>query len=230
MAVLAMPVARAEVDPAALKILKESAEVLGNAPFIQLSVTHVFDPVFEQILGMSKSPTDVHLKRPNKFYAIQSAGDATREIVYDGQTLCVIYPELKHHAEETVEADTIRHFADEIESRFGFRPPVAELLSEDMAAVMLDGVTLASVQDDEPVGETDCDKVHMEQEGMTIDLWVGKTDHLPRRMLITIVELPENPTVDMTFSEWNLSSSGDETPFSRRPSEDSQRVQMLKHP
>lgn len=220
--------ARAEIDPAARTLVKEVAAKLSGAQTIRLTASHKLDPAIGVGAGHEKGPITFTVKRPNRFYAIQQAGVDTREIAYDGRNLCVMHPMLKHHSLESLRAGSVEAFADQADDRFGFRPPVAELLSEDMAGQIFRNVTAASVMSPEWVGFTACDRLHFEQPGMTGDLWVGKKDRLPRRYRLTFTSLAGHPTWDIRLKKWELNPTVDEKLFSKRPAADSQKAPMLK--
>jgi len=216
------------MEPAALELLNSVSARLGGARTIQVEAEHKLDPALGLGLRLDRGRLELAVKRPNQFYAIQPAGAETREIAYDGNFLCVMHPGPKHYALEPLEAKTIEQFAQLVDQRFGFRPPVAELLASDMAAELLIDVTSARLLGRERVGWTRCDHLRLDQEGMSIDLWVGAEDRLPHRMLTTFTDMPKNPTWDIRFSKWKLNVPLDESLFSKRPAPGSQKVQMLK--
>jgi hypothetical protein len=220
--------AHAEIDPGARALAQSVAQKLSSAQTIRLTATHKLDSRLGVGAKLEKGPITITVKRPNRFFAVQQAGEETREIAFDGRTLCMMHPRLKHHAQETLRAGSIEQFADRMDERFGFRPPVAELLSADLASQVFLHVTSATVTGTEWVGLTRCERLHFEQEGMTGDLWVGKKDKLPRRYLLTFTSAPGNPTWDIRLTKWELNVAVDENLFSKRPAADSQKVKMLK--
>lgn len=222
------PTTQAGVDPAARALAKEVAAKLGSAQTIRLTASHKIDPALGVGSRLEKGPLEITVKRPNRFYAIQRAGAETRELAYDGRTLALIHPELKNHALEPLRAGSIDEFADQVDARFGFRPPVAELLSSDLATQIFRHVTSATVSGTEWVGLTPCERLHFEQDGMTGDLWVGKKDRLPRRYRLTFTDIAGSPTWDIHLKRWELNPPVDEQLFAKRPAAGSHRVRMLK--
>lgn len=218
----------AEIEPAAAALAKAVSAKLGSAQTIRLTATHKLDPSLGVGAGHEKGPLQFTVKRPNRFYVLQQAGAETRELAFDGSSLCLMHPKLKHHALEPLKASSIEQLADRIDERFGFRPPVAELLASDAAAQLLLNVTSARVTGTEWVGFTRCERLHFEQDGMTGDLWVGVKDKLPRRYLLTFTGLKGSPTWDVRLSKWELNGPVDDTLFSKRPASDSTKIQMLK--
>lgn len=225
---LATSSARAEIEPAARELAKATATKIGSATTIRLTAKHELDPALGVGAKLESGPIQITVKRPNQFYVLQQAGEETREIAYDGKTLCLIKPQLKQHAQESLKAGSIEQFADRVDERFGFRPPVAELLAGDVAAQLFLHVTSARVAGTERVGWTRCKRLHFEQEGMNSDVWVGEKDNLPRRYLLTFTGVKGNPTWNIRLSKWELNVPVDETLFTRRPAADSQKLQMLK--
>lgn len=220
--------ARAEIEPAARARAKEVAAKLTGAKTIRLTAKHQLDPRLGVGSRLEKGPLEITMKRPNQFHAIQKAGAETREIAYDGKTLCMMHPEMKHHAMESLRASSIEEFSDKVDERFGFRPPIAELLANDLASTLFLHVTSAKLVENQWLGFARCDRLHLEQEGMALDLWVGAKDGLPRRMLLTFTDLPNHPTWDIRLKKWEFNSPVDESLFSKRPAADSLKVKMLK--
>jgi hypothetical protein len=220
--------AQAEIEPAARELAKAVSAKLGSAQTLRLTAKHQLDPRLGVGAKIEKGPIEITVQRPNKFYAIQPAGEQTREIAYDGATLCLIHPQLQHHALAPLKAGSIEQFADRVDERFGFRPPVAELLARDAATQLLLHVTTAKVLGTESVGWTRCERLHFEQPGMTGDLWVGVKDRLPRRYLLTFTDIEGSPTWDIKLSKWELNVPVDGRLFTKRPAADSNRITMLK--
>jgi hypothetical protein len=216
------------IDPAAAALAQEVAAKLGSAQTLRLTAKHQLDPALGVGAKLENGPLKIIVRRPNQCYVLQPAGDETREMAFDGRTLCLMQPVVKLHATEPLKAGSIDQFANAMDERFGFRPPVAELLSADAASQLFLHVTSAKVTGTEWVGLTRCDRLHFEQEGMTGDLWVGKKDKLPRRYLLTFTGRAGHPTWDIRLTQWELNAPVDATLFSKRPAADSQKVRMLK--
>jgi hypothetical protein len=227
LACLVIP-AQAGIEPEAKALAEAVAAKLQSSKTLRLTAKHTIDPALGVGSKLDKGPLEITVKRPNQFHVLQNAGDETRELAYDGNTVCVLHPQLKHHAIEPLKAKTIEQFADLVDAQFGFRPPVAELLSENMVEQLMLGVTSAKVTGTEWVGFTRCDRLHFEQDGMTGDLWVGKKDGLPRRYLLTYTYVQGQPTWDIRLSKWELNVPVNEALFIKQPAADSSRVKMLK--
>jgi hypothetical protein len=220
--------AQAEIEPAAKALAQSVATKLQGAQTLRLTAKHTIDPALGVGSKLDQGPLSITVKRPNQFYALYSAADETRELAFDGKTVCIMHPMLKHHAMAPMKAASIDQFADLADAKFGFRPPVAELLSASLSSQLFRDVTTAKVTGTEWVGLSRCERLHFEQPGMTGDLWVSKKDGLPRRYLLTFTDVKGQPTWDIRLSKWELNPKVDETLFSKRPAADSSEVKMLK--
>lgn len=220
--------AKADISPDAVALAKAVAAILAPAKTIQLTATHKMDAVLGTRTKLDAGPLNITVKRPNKCYVLQSAGKDTRVLSYDGEMLCLLNPFLKFHALEQLKAGSIKQFSDAMEERFGFRPPVAELLAADLPKQLFANATSATVAGKEWVGWTRCDRLHIEQEGMTGDLWVGAKDKLPRRLLLTFTGIEGHPKWDIRLSKWEFDGQVDESLFTKRPAADSSRAPMVK--
>lgn len=219
---------RADIKPEAQALSRAMAAKLEAAQTVKLTARHKWDETLSVGSPLDQGPISVSFKRPNLFYAVQEAKEATREISYDGKTICIMHPGLKHHALEPLKVATVEQFSDLLDARFGFRPPVAELLANDLETQILSNVSDASIAGQEWVGWTRCERLHLVQPGMTADLWIGLKDKLPRRLLFTYTDAKGRPTWDIRLSKWELNPRVDAALFSKRPAADSTRVRMLK--
>jgi len=226
---LALPIlAQSDIEPAARALVEASAAKIEAAQTIRLTARHTLDPALGLGTRLDDGPLVLTLRRPNQFHVLQEAGEETRELAFDGKILCLMHPQLKHHALEELAAGSIDEFADKVDEAYGFRPPLAELLSADMASQIFLHVASATVAGVERVGWTRCDRIQFVQEGITGDIWIAKKDGLPRRYRLTFHDLEGQPTWDIRLSKWELDVAIDGSLFSRRPAEGSSQVRMAR--
>jgi len=218
----------AQVQPDAKALLDSAGQKLATAQTIRLTAQHKLDPSLGYGGKIDRGPITVTLQRPNKFHAIQPAGDETREVASDGKHFVLMYPQRKHHAIEPLRTASNEEFADAVDQKIGFRPPLAELLAGNLTAEMLRNVTAAGIVGPEYVGFTRCKRLLLVQDGMTTDLWIGGKDKLPRRMKFTFTEFSGKPTWDIRIRKWEMNPAVDDSLFSKRPAADSTRVALLK--
>ena len=218
----------AQISTEATALATKVAQALAPASSLKVKAKHRIDPAIAPSKGLSEGPLQITVQRPNRCHVYQAAGDQTRELAFDGKTFVFINPVLKIHAVEPLRAATLDELGDRLDQRFGFRPPVLELLSADLPKQLFANATSASVTGREWIGWTRCERLHIEQEGLTGDLWVGTKDHLPRRLLLTFTGTAARPQWDIRVSDWELGAPVDERLFTKRPAADSQPTKLLK--
>jgi len=192
----------AAIDPAARAFADSVTAKLGAASTIRLTAKHRLDPRLGVGQKLEQGPLQITVQRPNRFHVFQPAGEQTREVAFDGSTVCVMHPGMKHHAIEPLKARSIDEFSDVLDRRFGFRPPVAELLGRDLGATLFRDAASARVVGFDRLGWTRCERLQIVQQGMTTDLWVGAKDRLPRKLVITFSNEPGSPAWEIKFSKW----------------------------
>ena len=220
--------APAQITPAARALAAETAAKLQSAATIRLTARHELAKELGTGTGLDRGPIVVTFRRPNLFHAVQHAGTATREMAYDGRTLCLMHPVAGHHSLVPLRASTAEAFGDAADQRFGFRPPLAELFATDFTKTLFSEVTKADVVGTERVGWTRCRRLHFEQPGLSGDLWVGVKDGLPRRYRLVFTDAPGHPAWDVRLAKWELNSAIDASLFTRRPAADSAAIPLLK--
>lgn len=228
MLLIVCPGVLAEITPEAAALAKAVAAKVGAASTVRLTARHQIDPTLGVGAKLENGPLEITLQRPCHVHVLQPAGDETRELAYDGKTLCLIQPTLKLHALEPLGAASLEQLSNAMDQRFGFRPPVMELLSTRLVEQLFDGATSASVTGTELVSWSWCKHLHIEQEGLTGNIWIGAKDHLPRRYLLTFTGIKGQPTWDIRLSKWELNVPVDGALFTKRPEADSQKVPLLK--
>jgi hypothetical protein len=224
---LSATAAPATIDPAAADVLRATEAKLAAARTVQLTAKHRISPSIA-IGKLDHAPLAITVERPNRFFARQGPSGKGKEIAYDGSTLRMIQPAELLHAEGTVKSSTISGFADAVDEKFGFRPPVAELLCADLVAQMARDATSVRLVGKDSVGWTSCNLIRVEQPGQITELWIGAKDQLPRRYRITFTDLKDQPTWDTRFSKWVLGAPVDTSLFTKAPPDGSMKVQMLK--
>lgn len=231
LAAVAMPLtleaAPGKIEPAALELADAVTAKLGAARTIRVHASHTIRPAPALGGGSVTGRMEISVQRPNRFHAIEPLGTKTLEIAFDGTTLCVMYPRLGLHGIEPLAARSIEQFADAVDSRFGFRPPVAELLGKGLTSQLLHQATAARVEGEAWVGFTRCNRLHIERRNLTCDIWIGLKDKLPKRMLLTYLDKRGNSTWDIRLSRWDLDAPVNMALFSKRPDADSLQVKML---
>lgn len=115
-------------------------------------------------------------------YKVESLStDGRLDIIYDGREIAFIRPAGGYHS-RTAASPTLDAVCYWFASHYGFTPPLAELLVNNPAAFLLDGVNRGSYEGAEVVSGVNCHHIRLRQPTLIRDLWVGVEDGLPRQI------------------------------------------------
>ena len=144
--------------------------------------------------------------RPNRMLAESVGDDGSMKIVFDGKNAYVYSPQDNKYAEIPVPGGTIEAMLKEAIGRLGFDFPLADFLSEAPNKAFLTGVTQGRVVN--TVSIDSAPYLHLlfkQPPGIELELWLSKNDQsLPRRLIVTYLNLPGQPNFIAEFSDWNF--------------------------
>ena len=144
------------------------------------------------------------VSRPNQFAAMADTNLGKRVVGYDGKAVTLVDLKAGTHAQVAVSGD-LDDAVDRIHDSYGFVPPLAELLANDLKRFLLDGVTSGTHAGRSIAAGVMCDHLVLHQEGLTWELWVDN-DHLPRRMIVTWKggDGAADQSMSLTVRKWEL--------------------------
>ena len=210
-------------DPAALEVLRAVQGKLASSP--TLSVEGRRKTSWHDYQDGAVS---VIVERPNRFLARQGIGSGEKIIAYDGATMRFQLPGVKLHSEGKLNAPDSTAVADTMQERFGFRPPLAELLAPDLVKEMArEGATIR-LGKAQSVGWTKCHRIVITQPGQTTEIWVGVKDSLPRRYRLTFGDSTSTEWMDTRFKKWRFGVPTGTEIFRPTPVLGSHSVQLLR--
>jgi hypothetical protein len=157
--------------------------------------------------------------------AMTSSPGGPRRFYADGQRISLLDERMKLYATVPV-AGSIDDVVDALDDRYGFTPPLAEFVSNDpykrfstqiQASVYLGKETLEGVE---------CDRVSLNGEIADAELWIARTDHLPRKFVATFKDREGRPRLTIDFYEWNLAAQLEDSLFTFEPPKDAEKIMM----
>ena len=210
-------------DPAALEALRAMQAKLASSSTLAVEArrTTSWD-------DKGDGPVSIVFQRPNRFLARQGKGSEEKTLAFDGTTLCFQLPGVLLHAENKLSAPDTPALADAMQARFGFRPPLAELLAPDLVKEMAREGAVIRLGKAQCVGWTKCHRLVITQEGQTTEIWVGQKDALPRRYRITFDDAPGRPWMETRFKKWKFGVPVTPKMFRPVPPTGSHAVPLLK--
>jgi hypothetical protein len=211
--------------PDATRILQEMSATLAAAKQLSFKATRHLDT---GLIAGRNVPEDAKVKvlaqRPNKIAAESDGRDSARSFYADGQTATLVDRKMNLYA--TVPMKTsIDGLVAQLDTRFGFTPPLAEFVISDPYKEMSKQIRKSSVVGTEKISWTECYHLALVGDLADADLWVGVKDHLPRRLIATFKQ-PGQPQVRVSFSGWNLAASTKDQDFAFVPTKGAQKIPM----
>jgi len=217
----------ANIDPDARAVLQTMSDKLSSAGQFSVRGTRKIDPA---LLSGRKVSEQIRfaaaVTRPNKIAAISTVSDGKRRaFVYDGSNVTLHDIDMGHYA--TVRGGrTIDRTIDILSDKWGFQPPLADLLVSDPFASLTGAATGGKVVGTAYAGGTLCDHIAVTQEGIAWDIWVARSDRLPRKFAIAVTTQEGCPKVEATFTGWNLNPKFPAAHFEFTPPEDAVEIDI----
>jgi len=148
----------------------------------------------------------VTVRRPDRLLIEVSGDDGSHKLFYNGKTVVLFSVETKQYS--TLEVpNTIQGMMKNVMGHLGVDFPLADFVTDDPAKSFLLGVTSGRqvntvTIDGVPVRHL----LFVQPPGIELELWLDKTDQaLPRRLIVTYRNLPNEPSFIAEYSDWNFS-------------------------
>jgi hypothetical protein len=148
---------------------------------------------------------EVLLSRNDGFVFSRSGAIVDQKIAFDGKNVSGVGKNLQVFAAVEMPDDTsVDSAMDALTEKMGSYLPGRDLFYADAAAGMFDGVTSAQYLGLMPINGQSCHYTAFRSEDVDWHLWIGQTDGLPCKYMITSRWISGQPEFEMTFSSWNL--------------------------
>ena len=109
----------------------------------------------------------------------------------------------------------------------GIALPAAELLFSDVFGRLTGDITQACWVDKSVVEGVLCDHLAFAAPGVEWQIWVGpEDDALPRRLIVTMLNLNRQPRSMVTFSEWKFPSGLPDAQFEFKQPEGAKQIEF----
>lgn len=201
---LALVAPQAQADEAqAQEILKAMTDYLEGQPGFSFDVDSSVEVVTTagQKLTIASSGS-VAMQRPNQLRVMRQGGFATIDLIYDGQTLSVMNREANTFGQEEIPG-SIDQLVDRLRDDYQRPLPAADLLSSNVAAVLLADVTEVTDLGSGVIRGVECDHLAFRADEVDWQVWIAQGDvpH-PCRFVITTKTIEGWPEYTLEFSSW----------------------------
>ena len=202
----AMTVTAANGQPDPREMAEASLNKLSAADAIAVNISIADEAVLHDGFKVrAYREGEVLLSREAGFVFSRSGAIVDQKIAFDGENVFGIGNNLQVFATAEMPNDTsVDSAMDALTEKMGSYLPGRDLFYDDAAAGIFDGVTSGQYLGLMPVNGKSCHYTAFRSGDVDWHLWVGETDGLPCKYMITSRWISGQPEFEMTFSGWNL--------------------------
>jgi hypothetical protein len=231
-ALASLPVAAqaqpAGIAPEASQILKTSTDFLASQQRFSADTRNTLEIVLKSGQKIEFNHTARQsVQRPNKLRA-ERTGDLVEQVfVYDGQSLTLYNPHDKVYAQVPVPG-TLEEMLDFARTRLDIIAPAGDLVYTNAYDILMDGVTEGIVVGKAVIEGVRCDHLAFRAQEVDWQIWIQEGDQpLPRKLVITTLDLPNSPQFGVTVTQWNLNPTFDAQTFTFTPQAGVKQIDFL---
>lgn len=159
------------------------------------------------------------------FVDIESAR-AHRQLYYDGNTMTLYSPRLKYYASVDGVNATLGELAGKLWNNYGIDLPLADLFQWGSATAPRPTLISANHIGAGSVDGTPVEQYAFQQTDVDWQLWIGKSDNLPRKIVIISQDDPAQPAYTARL-KWDVRAPIASTAYTFTPPKDAARIGIL---
>lgn len=166
------PVAAAEQDPRALKVLEQMGQYLRSLTHLHLIASSDTDQQLDdgQVVQFNKR-TELLVTQPNKLRVSVADGPWRKTLYFNGKRFALFDEGQRYYASGAAPA-TIDGLLDDMYRRYGIELPLADLFRWDAGTAAAVGVSSALYINDQEIDGQLCAHYAYRQPGVDWQLWV----------------------------------------------------------
>jgi hypothetical protein len=204
----------ASIAPEAKQILKASTDFLASQQRFTAETRNTLEIVLKSGQKIEFNSTGRQsIQRPNKLRA-ERTGDLVEQVfVYDGKSLTLSNPEQKIYA-QVAAPGTLEEMLDFARTKLDIVAPAGDLVFKNAYDILMDGVTEGIVVGEAVIEGVRCDHLAFRAPQLDWQIWIQQgAQPLPRKIVITTLDLPNAPQFGITITKWNLQPTFDAKTF-----------------
>ena len=218
----------AGVAPEAKQILKTSTDFLAARQQFSTDTRNTLEVVLKSGQKIEFNSTGRQsVQRPNKLRAERTGDIVNQLFVYDGRSLTVYNPEGKVYDQVAVPG-TLEDMLEFARTKLDIVAPGSDLIYKNAYDILMEGVTEGTVLGKAVIEGVRCDHLAFRAPQVDWQIWIQEGPQpLPRKMVITTLDLPNAPQFSVTVTQWNLEPTFDAQTFNFTPQADVKQVDVL---
>lgn len=218
----------ATVDPVAVSILYKMTSYMQGLEDFSVQTNTTLEDLLDSGQRVDFDVAAIStIRRPNKIRAQRTGGQFDQIFYYNGKTLTLFNPDDAVYATQSAPG-TIEELLDFARMDLGLTIPIADLVYRNAYAILMKGVTSATVIGQTTIEGVHCDHLAFRQPGVDFQLWVASGDQpLPCKYAVTDTSTPALLSTVSVTSDWNLSPNSSDAVFDFVPPEGATAVSFL---
>jgi len=155
-------------------------------------------------------------------------GDLVEQLfVYDGKSLTLYQPQDKVYA-QVAAPGTLEELLDFAREKYDVVAPFGDMIFKNAYDILMDGVTDGLVVGKAVIEGAVCDHLAFRAPDVDWQIWIQEgAQPLPRRIVITTLDLPNAPQFAVTVTRWNLEPAFDAQTFTFTPQAGMKQIELL---
>jgi hypothetical protein len=216
------------IAPEAKQLLKASTDFLASQQRFSADTRNTLEIVLKSGQKIEFNSTGRQaVQRPNKLRSERSGDLVEQLFVYDGKTLTLYQPQEKVYAQVAAPA-TLEEMLDFARIQYDVVAPFGDMIFKNAYDILMDGVVEGIVIGKAVIEGVDCDHLAFRGEDVDWQIWIQEgAQPLPRRIVITTLDLPNAPQFAVTVTRWNLEPTFDAQTFTFTPQAGVKQIELL---
>jgi hypothetical protein len=218
----------AGIAPEAKQILKASTDFLSSQQRFSADTRNTLEIVLKSGQKIEFNSTGRQsVQRPNKLRSERSGDLVEQLFVYDGKSLTLYQPQEKVYA-QVAAPGTLEEMLDFARIQYDVVAPFGDMLFKNAYDILMDGVTEGIVVGQAVIEGVVCDHLAFRAPDVDWQIWIQQgAQPLPRRIVITTLDLPNAPQFAVTVARWNLEPTFDAQTFTFTPQAGMKQIELL---
>ena len=225
---LAAQAQSAGIAPEAKQMLKASTDFLASQQQFTADTRNTLEIVLKSGQKIEFNSTGRQsIQRPNKLRAERTGDLVDQVFVYDGQSLTLLNPQQNIFA-QVAAPGTLEEMLDFARTRLDIVEPAGDLVYKNSYDILMDGVTDGIVVGKAVIEGVLCDHLAFRAPQVDWQIWIQQgAQPLPRKIVITTLDLPNAPQFAVTVTQWNLKPTFDAQTFKFTPQAGAKQIDFL---
>ena len=215
------------VDPAAVESLQKMTDYFANLKQFSVHTQSTLEDVLDSGERIDYDvAAKVNVRRPNRLHSERIGEGLSQAFYYDGQSLTLYTPATAEYATDPA-PKTIEELLDYTRESLGLLIPISDLLYRNAFAILMPGVTSATVVGKTMIGNLVCTHLAFRRADVDFQIWVAEGEQpLPCKYVVTDTSTPALISTVTVMSDWDFALVSDAA-FKFVPPSDAKAIEFI---